>query len=508
MKKSFAKRYLRNKYTIGGVIILVIVLYFVFRPAKGPANLETATVATGNVSERVSVTGQVMPVDKADLSFEKGGVITVAAVKVGDHVKKGDLVATLDSAGDQANLQAAEAKLADLSRGLRPQELSVQQSKVDAASVTLTNARQDAVNATRVGYSQALGAVTNYANALFVNPQSPNPTINIRTQTFSEQYAINAESANVSDILVNWKTDIDAATSSDAAMMLLERSNQYLNSIKGYLSHLSAIVNNLSTVNSGLIQPAIDTYVADINTALSGLNQAIASVSGADTELQNATTAYQSASNSFVLANSGNSTQSIAAQAAGVAAAKAELKKDRLLSPIDGIVTKVGPTVGEYVGPGQSAFAVQSDGQFKIEAYVAEADIAKVAPGNISSTTLDAYGQYVDFPATVMTIDPAETVIEGVPTYKVTLVFITPDPRIRSGMTANLDILTHEHDAVLNVPTRAVTDANGAKSVRLLNADGKTFTSVPVTVGLKGSDGTIEIVSGLSLGQKVVTYVQ
>jgi hypothetical protein len=31
---------------------------------------------------------------------------------------------------------------------------------------------------------------------------------------------------------------------------------------------------------------------------------------------------------------------------------------------------------------------------------------------------------------------------------------------------------------------------------------------VPIVTGLKGSDGTIEVVSGLSVGDKVVTYVK
>ena len=42
----------------------------------------------------------------------------------------------------------------------------------------------------------------------------------------------------------------------------------------------------------------------------------------------------------------------------------------------------------------------------------------------------------------VIKIDPAATIIDGVPTYKVTLKFVDQDERIRSGMTANLDILT------------------------------------------------------------------
>jgi RND family efflux transporter MFP subunit len=508
MKKSFTKRYLKNKYTIGGAIILVIVLYFVFRPSKGPANLETAVAAVGNIYERVSVTGQVMPIAKADLGFEKGGVVTSIAVKVGDHVKKGDPIAFLDSAGDAANLAAAQAKLADISRGLRPQELDVQQSKVDAAQVALANAKQDALNASRVGYVQAQSALTNYTDSLFTNPQSANPVINVPTESYTSQTSINLERLSATTILTNWSNALNSATSSDSASSIVAAALGYLNNLKSFMNDLNVIVSNLSPGNSGLLQTEISADVSNMNLALSTMNQAMTSVSSADTALRNAMAAYQSASNDFILASAGNSTQSIAAQAASVAAAKAELNKDRLVSPQDGIMTRADPSVGEYVAPGQAAFAVQSDGQYKIEAHVAEADIAKVAVGDMSSTTLDAYGQYVDFKSQVVSIDPAETVLEGVPTYKVTLVFSAPDPRIRSGMTANLDILTQEHDDVLSVPTRAIIDQNGSKSVRLLNADGKTFTSVPVAVGLKGSDGTTEIVSGLSAGQKVVTYIQ
>jgi len=75
-------------------------------------------------------------------------------------------------------------------------------------------------------------------------------------------------------------------------------------------------------------------------------------------------------------------------------------------------------------------------------------------------------------------------------------------------MTANLEILTHEHDNVLEVPARAVLSGAGSTTVRVLNADGVTYATVPVTVGLKGSDGMIEIISGLNAGDKAVTYIK
>ena len=323
------------------------------------------------------------------------------------------------------------------------------------------------------------------------------------------QLSIDTERVAVTSVLSKWKSDVDniSSGSSDPAS-LISRAQSSLGVIKGFMSDLSAIVNNLNPGNSGLNQAAINAFQANMNSGQSALNQAIATVTAADTGLSNAQAAYDQAKNKLALEIAGSSAESIAAQAAKVAQARSELAKDVLASPIDGTITRVDPNVGEFAIAGQSSFAVQSSGSFKIEAFVPEADIAKVALGNMASTTLDAYGQYVDFPAKVTAIDPAETVLEGVSTYKVTLQFVVNDPRILSGMTANTDILTHENNNVLTIPSRAIVDTNGAKSARVMNTDGKTYKSVQVTVGLKGSDGMTEILSGLKDGDKVVTYIK
>jgi len=508
MTKSKFKRYYWNKYGIIVTIVVIIVLFFVFRSGGKAPKLESATATLGSVIEKVSVTGKVSPVGKADLAFEKSGVLAVLNFKVGDHVKKGDVIAVLDSGTDMANLASAQAKLADLSRGLNTTEASAEQSKVTSAQVALGNSKQDALNAARSGLAEAQAAVNNYADIFFNNPQTVNPTINIGTDSYGMQISINAARLSVGEALQKWKNETDVATSLDSALTILTHANSYLNTIKSFMSDLSAIVNKLNTVNSGLSQATISADVASMNSAQSGVSQAANTVTTALANLQNASSSFAEAQSAFNLKSAGSSAQTIAAQAATVASFRAELAKDSLVSPIDGLITKADPNLGEFVAAGQSGFAVQSDGDYKVEAFVAESDIAKVAVGNNASTTLDAYGQDVDFPATVTMIDPAETVLEGVPTYKVTLHFINADPRIRSGMTANLDILTHEVDDVIEVPARAVIDIDGVKNVRVLKADGKTFTPVEVTTGLKGSDGTIEIKSGISEGEKVVTYVQ
>ena len=528
MRKAL-KRIFYRWYVITTLVILIIIglYYFTHRP-KAPT-YETAVAVIGNVIEKVSVTGQILPEGKADLAFEKSGVVTVIVVKVGQVVKKGDLIAKLDDAGDVAALGAAQAKLDDLSRGLRPEELAAQQARVDSAAVALANAKQDALNAMRSAYIQAQSAIVNYADTLFTNPQSANPTIVVRTDSQTRQYTINNERLLVTDALSSWKSGVDALTQAEQANNFVAKAMGYANTIKTFLNDLSGIANGLNPSNSGLTQNAIDAILTTMNSGLSAINQSVSSLTAASAGLNNAVAVNDQANNDFTVAKAGSSAQAIRAQRATVATYQVALDKDKLVSPIDGVITRVGPNAGEFVAAGVSSFAVQTGGQYKIEAYVPEADIAKVILQDKADVTLDAYGSDVHFSASVTAVDPAETVLEGVPTYKVTLLFDEPDTRIRSGMTANTEVLTHEEDNVIKVPTRAIIEdpsvstidatgdnlaastsykSAGSKAVRILNPDGKSFTMVPVTVGLKGSDGTTEIFSGVSVGQKIVTYVK
>ncbi len=482
------KKYLGKKYVISAIVVLVIIVVILIMTSRGgAATFQSATASVGNVIETVSVTGTVSPLSSADLAFEKSGVISRIYVSVGQMVNAGDPIVSLDSASDEANLESAEATLADMT----PSPASLDEPSVSSAATSLSNANTNAINAAHDAFAKAQSALVNYTDYFFNNPQSPNPTINVRTDTTDTANAINFERLSVSTALSAWSNELSTSTPNQASTLASD-SGKYLSTIKQFMNDLSFIINELNQSNSGLPQAAITSDVAAMNTGLSTLNGAIDSM-----------TAAQSA-----LSLAGNSSDAIAAQMARVDAAKAALNEDTIISPIDGIVTKADPNVGEFMAAGDSGFAVESNGQFKVEAYVAEADIAKISVGDMASSTLDAYGSDIDFEEKVTAIDPAETVIEGVPTYKVTLMFLQNDSRIRSGMTANLEILTHEENNVVAIPYRAIIDNDGSMTVRLVNKDGKTYTTVPVTVGLKGSDGTIAVLSSLKAGDKVVTYVQ
>ncbi len=77
------------------------------------------------------------------------------------------------------------------------------------------------------------------------------------------------------------------------------------------------------------------------------------------------------------------------------------------------------------------------------------------------------------------------------------------DERIKSGLTANIDILHDKREDVLFVPTRSVFSENGKQFVKKI--EGEETIDWEVTTGLRGSDGRTEIIEGLSEGDRIAT---
>ncbi len=173
-------------------------------------------------------------------------------------------------------------------------------------------------------------------------------------------------------------------------------------------------------------------------------------------------------------------------------------------SPVNGIVTEVKPDVGENISAGTPVISIISSDKYEIEANVPEADMAKIKVGAETDVTLDAYGSDEVFKAKVVSINPSETLIDGVATYKTKFQFVGNDSRIKSGMTASLDIKGDYKDNVISVPQRSVVTRGDEKFVQVIVDE--AIVEKKVTTGLRGSDGSIEIVSGLKVGDEVVVF--
>jgi multidrug efflux pump subunit AcrA (membrane-fusion protein) len=77
------------------------------------------------------------------------------------------------------------------------------------------------------------------------------------------------------------------------------------------------------------------------------------------------------------------------------------------------------------------------------------------------------------------------------------------DSDVKPGMTANVWIQTGAAANVLVIPASALSNRSTQSSVQVLeNGTPRTRT---VTTGLRGQDGMVEIIAGLSEGELVVT---
>ena len=114
---------------------------------------QVVTAQRGNLSANISVVGALDAVDSADLAFERmsnTAKLQSLAVKAGNTVKTGQVLATIDPAPyqqalDQAksDLQAAEVKLADLKTPVTALDIA----KADLAIATAQYQRQEAQDA-------------------------------------------------------------------------------------------------------------------------------------------------------------------------------------------------------------------------------------------------------------------------------------------------------------------------------------------------------------------------
>jgi HlyD family secretion protein len=194
----------------------------------------------------------------------------------------------------------------------------------------------------------------------------------------------------------------------------------------------------------------------------------------------------------------------------GVDSVQSQIRDTYMYSPINGVILKrnVDPFETTVANSPTPVFTVGDPQDLYIETFVPESDITKIKIGQDALVTFDALTEQDKFGAKVTEIDPASTVIQDVVDYRIKLKLDNLDDRIKSGMSANIDIHTAEVESVLMIPIRAVTTEGDNQFVQILNADGKSTTKVQVKTGLSGDEGMIEVKSGLQAGQKVVTFTQ
>lgn len=503
-------------------------------------------VSRGNIYQVVSETGKIAKSEDFDLNFQEAGRLENVYVKVGEAVNKGDVLARLDSSQLRFQLQEAEASL-DLSRakldkllvGSSPEEISLAETKVTNARTSLKNSEQeleDEKNLSQESLDNALEDALNVLDDAYLkisNSFNVAGTIQIAYFTGTDQESVKVvENKNkIGSSAAKVKSYLDSARADSAEANVVVSLTEVESVMRETAGSLKIIRDTCETSFyysrvSSADKTSLDAQRANINTVLTDLADAkqdistekltnVADINAAQADVDSAKGALKTAQAelSKILAS---------AREADVNLAQAEIKRDQakvdnlknsinntiLKSPVAGQVVKINKGVGELAEPlaSDSIVVVLPSTSFQVEADIYEEDVGKIALENETDISLVAFPGKI-FKGKVLSVDPAEKIIDGVVYYRTVVSFNEDLPEgVKPGMTADLTIETAQRENVLILPEEAVKEAGGKITVTV--SKGKDFSEKEIEIGLKGNNNMIEIVSGLEEGEEVVINKQ
>ena len=212
----------------------------------------------------------------------------------------------------------------------------------------------------------------------------------------------------------------------------------------------------------------------------------------------------------------------------------ANFKGSNIVAPMDGVVLTKNVEIGESITSGVSSFnagtvlfTVADTSRMIVKAGVNEVDIGKIHVGLPVRVTLDAYPK-VRFDGKIDRIAPAVRIDEKVRVFDVEIRLDAQGRELRSGMTANIEVIGEKKEKVLSVPVESVFNRDDEEIVYVKKAlDPKAFAEESkekkspeqikkeqkdawkkffdkrvIVTGL-ADNARVEIVSGLKLGEEV-----
>jgi RND family efflux transporter MFP subunit len=434
--------FFKNKWLWLVVIVAIGSYYWYVRRNANQDLFVTAPVTRGDVSQIVSASATLLADQEIDLNFETAGRVKTVLTKVGAQVSQGDSLATISSVTLDEEVKKSQAAL--------------DKAQADAG------VNDDVLREARDAEKNAKQYVADVSDA--------------------EDQKVSASDKSY-DNAVNYEADAQS-----------------------YYAQVAA--------DSGASSSAAKSAKLTLTNAS---NAKEASKEAKDTARRNRDVAVRVASNAYdsqkekVKSLESKSQQVIENSAIAIASsnydiAVSNLDKALLKAPVNGTVTQLNYQKGEVIGSANpQSFGKLLSADLILEAKIPESDIASVKLDQTATATFDALGTDEKFDATVVEIDPASTVIQDVVYYKIKVRLAAIDKRLKPGMSGDIEIHIAEKKNVLLLPTRAVKQDGTTRYVEVKSADGKTAVRKEVKVGLEGSEGQIEIVSGVSEGDQVIT---
>ncbi len=494
---------LKYKYVATALVAVLLVVVF----ALNKNNQEDLTIITptyGDLKETVQATGVVTSKTDLNLSFNKQGVVKSIKVEVGDKVKEGQLIATLDTNSEYGSviqargaLLAAQARLKSVVEGSSNEEIKL-------AEVLLENAKRDYENTKNTQETLVKNAYNKMLNST-LEAVSSDSTGDTNPPTVSGVYSLGREgilNVNVYNTNGGKVFSVSGLTSgtgnvTNTTPQPLGNSGLYIVFPSNTNANVSNWIINIPNkkasdylTNENAYQSALKTEQSAISSALALVNQRQAEL---DIKKAKAKTSEIELAEADVV-----SAQGVLQQAQAV------YEDNIIKAPSNGTITAINIKYGELAEARTTAVVLQDVENLYVEALINESNINSVKLGQRVEISFDAINGE-KFTGTVSHIDPSSVASDGVVNFKIKVSIEEDNSNIRPGMNSEITIFAFEKSDVVSVPKAYITEREGKSFVNVLTDEkNKKYKETEVSLGAIGDGNMVEIVSGLNKDEKIV----
>jgi HlyD family secretion protein len=380
-----------------------------------------------------------------------------------------------DVAAAEASVASAQANLDNLLAGPREQEIAASEADVRAQQASVASASA-AYRSTRDAISDAAIAA---AEAEVV------------------QAEIAYEQAKTANEAFAWVTTHDALVEATEKLKIAQ----------------AALDELLAGPNQGRVASAsASVSAAEANADQASANHELLLSGATEAEIAAAEANLAQAQANLTSLTAGASEEAITVAEVEVekarlalADARETLSETTITAPFDGVVTDVFVAEGEHAA---GAVVELASSELYVLLSVDEIDIGGLKVGQPAIVTMETWPD-VEIAGEISSIAPSATLgADGIVSFDVGLSLGENDLPILVGLTANADVITAEHDAVLLVPNAAITADRQAGTYTVKRVTGEkdgrpVVEEVQVTIGLRDGNFT-EVTSGLAEGDQVL----
>jgi multidrug efflux pump subunit AcrA (membrane-fusion protein) len=359
----------------------------------------------------VAAQGFVEPQHSSDLAFRSGGRVAEILIVEGDRVKQGQALIRLQDdqlrAGvtqAQAALDLARANLDQVLQGARTEDIAVAEGQVKAAEAQARAAGAERDRLTGGATDAAIAAAQAQLSSALVEQKLAQDAYDKVTQCVTISRG-------------GEKTDVcpGLGTPEEQARFRVNAANEAVNAARAALTE--------ATKGSGK-----QVQAAQANVAAAQAQRDIAQA-----QLDRLKAGATSAQIAAAEAN-------VAQAGAGLQAAQAALNEATLIAPFDGTIAQIDTEAGQVVGPGVPIVSIADLSRWEIDTDdLSEVDVINVQPDQAVTITFDALPG-VKLNGKVLAITPKSQTKRGDVTYTVKIAIENPDPRLKWGMTAQVEI--------------------------------------------------------------------